>query len=119
MSQTLVLPDDVYEKVTQSAAKRGLTVEAWLKLVSEAAQRSPTAQRDRQRGRDIERLLDKCRAEKATDDDRAELDRLIDEEYRAAVGRADARIAAKRASAGAPRKPSRRSSRTRSASRLQ
>lgn len=96
MSQTLILPDDIYQKLTQSANRRGLTVEAWLELVTDAAQGPPADQRDRRRGRAIERLLERCRAGTAKDKDRSELDRLIDEEYRTAIERADARIATKR-----------------------
>jgi hypothetical protein len=95
MSQTLVLPDDVYRKLTQSAARRGLTVEAWLQAVTDAAQAPPAVENDRRRGRAIERLLAKCRAGSVTKNERTKLDQLIDEEYRIAVERADARIAAK------------------------
>jgi hypothetical protein len=103
MSRTLVLPDSIYRKLTQSASKRGLTVEAWLAAVTNAAQADSGVQGDRRRGRTIERLLAKCRAGSATNGDREELDRLIDEEYRVAVERADARIALRGASSAKPK----------------
>jgi hypothetical protein len=95
MSQTVVLSDHVYRKLTRSAAARGLTVEAWLKLVTDAADGPRAKVRDRHRGRSIEQLLAKCRDRTLTDHERVELDRLVDEEYQVAIERADARIAAK------------------------
>jgi hypothetical protein len=96
MSQTLTLSDSVYRKLTRSAAQRGVSVESWLELLSDAAQRSASRQRDRDRVEKIERILQKCRSGAATDQQRATLDRLVDEEYGIALERADARIAAKR-----------------------
>ena len=96
MNRSLKLSDSVYRKLKRSAAQRGLTVEAWLELMSDAAVRPVARERDRRRGRTIERLLEKCQDGSETDTERAALDRLIDEEYRVAIERADQQIATKR-----------------------
>jgi hypothetical protein len=93
MTRTINLSDNVYRKLTRSAADRGLTVEVWLELLTDAAGR-PTAE-DRRRGRKVEQLLNKRHDGTATDDECETLDRLIDDEYRVAIERADARITAK------------------------
>jgi hypothetical protein len=112
MIRTINLSDSVYQKLTRSAAERGLTVEVWLELMTDAAGRTTAV--DRRRGRKVEQLLIKRQNGTATDDECRALDRLIDEEYRVAIERADARIAAK-SNGGA--EPARRSIRTAPASR--
>jgi hypothetical protein len=93
MTRTINLSESVYQKLTRSAAERGLTVEVWLDLMSDAAG-GATAD-DRRRGRKVEQLLNKRQNGLATDAECETLDRLIDEEYRVAIERVDARIAAK------------------------
>jgi hypothetical protein len=97
MSQTLTLPDELYVKLAQGAAERGLTIESLLARVSELVT-SPTSptQCDRERSLLIERLFAKYDEGGLTDQDRAELDRLIDVDYQEAKVRADRLIAAKR-----------------------
>jgi energy-coupling factor transporter ATP-binding protein EcfA2 len=96
MSQSLTLPDELFNKLAHGAAQRGLTIEALLAFVSDLVvlPDRPTAQ-DRQRQRRIERLLAKYQAGSLTALDRAELDRLIDADYQEANARADRLIAAK------------------------
>jgi hypothetical protein len=96
MSQTLTLPDELYVKLAQGAAERGMTIESLLARVSELVT-SPTSptQRDRERSLLIERLFAKNNEGGLTDQDRAELDRLIDVDYQEANIRADRLIAAK------------------------
>jgi hypothetical protein len=96
MSQTLTLPDQLYVKLAQGAAARGLTIESLLEVVSDlvSSPKRPT-QRDRQRSHLIDDLLAKYAAGGLTDQDRAELDRLIDADYQEANERADRLIAAK------------------------
>src|SRR5580765_8076250 len=79
MSRSLTLPDELFNKLAQGAAQRGLTVEALLAFVSELVLMpdQPT-ERDRERSRRVERLLAKYRAGPLTEQDRADLDRLID-----------------------------------------
>jgi hypothetical protein len=96
VSHTLSLPDELFNKLAQGAARRGLTVEGLLAFVSEvvAVPDRPTAA-DERRSRRIERLLARYRAGRLTERDRADLDRLIDQDYREAIARADRLIAAK------------------------
>jgi len=95
MSQTLTLPDELYNKLTRGAADRGLTIESLLTVVSDmiVLPDRPT-KRDRERTRRIERLLAKYAAGPLTERDRAELDQLIDVDYQDATARADRLIAA-------------------------
>jgi hypothetical protein len=97
MSQTLTLPDELYVKLAQEAAQRGLTIESLLAFVSELVTlpNRPT-RRDRERSRLIERLFAKYDAGALTEEDRAELNQLIDVDYQEANARADRLIAAKR-----------------------
>src|SRR5947209_4922315 len=97
MSQTLTLPDELYVKLERGAAERGLTIESLLAFVSDIVllPSRPTPQ-DRQRSQCIERLLNKYGAGGLTEQDRAELDRLIDMDYQEASARADRLIAATR-----------------------
>jgi hypothetical protein len=112
MIRTLSLSDDVYRKLARSAAERGLTVEVWLELMTDAAGR--TTADDRRRGRKVEQLLGKRRDGTATENECETLDQLIDEEYRVAIKRADARIAANQSR---PPRTARKSNRTASAPR--
>ena len=93
MSRTLILKKDLYDQLVRGAATRGLTVETFLERVVQAvgSSVSQTAQ-DRTRSRRIERLLAKYQEGPLSDHERTELDRLIDEDYQAAVKRADRRI---------------------------
>jgi hypothetical protein len=104
MSQSLTLPDELFNKLAHGAAQRGLTIEALLAFVSELVvlPDQPT-QRDRERQRCIERLLAKYQAGPLTAKDRAELDRLIDADYQEAIARADRLIVAKEAHPDASR----------------
>jgi hypothetical protein len=96
MSQTLELSDDVYERLTRAATARGITIRSLLRVVSDVVvPRIPATAQDRRRGERIERLFEKYRDASLGEAERAELNRLIDEEYRIALQRADARIAAK------------------------
>ncbi len=101
MTRTLSLSDELYNNLAQEAASRGITVESLLAAVSRlmVMPEKPTA-RDRERSRRIERLFDKDRAGRVTDKDREILDRLIDEDYEAAIARADRLIAAKTSRVG-------------------
>ena len=96
MSRTLVLKNDLYDQLARGAAIRGLSVETFLERVAQAvgSSSSQTAQ-DRTRSRRIERLLAKYQEGPLSDAERAELDRLIDDDYQVAVERADRRIEAK------------------------
>jgi hypothetical protein len=97
MSQTLTLPDELYVRLAKGAAERGLTIETLLAFVSDLVLLpSRPTERDRQRSNCIERLFKKYRAGGLTEQDRAELDRLIDVDYQEATARADRLIAAKR-----------------------
>jgi hypothetical protein len=115
MSQNLILPDELFNKLAHGAARRGLTIEALLGFVSELVELPdrPT-QRDRERQRRIERLLAKYKAGPLTAKDRTELNQLIDADYHEAIARADRLIAAKESpshtSAMPPTAPSVRSS---------
>ena len=95
MSRTLVLKNDLYDQLARGAAIRGLSVETFLERVAQAvgSSGSQTAQ-DRTRSRRIERLLAKSQDGPLSDAERAELDRLIDEDYQVAVERADRRVEA-------------------------
>lgn len=99
MSQTLSLPDQLYERLEQGAAERGLTIQSLLEFVSEIFVLPDHAtERDGERVRRIERLLGKYRAGSLTDGDRMKLERLIDADYQQATARADRLIAAKQSS---------------------
>jgi hypothetical protein len=111
MSRTLTLPDELVEKLAHGAARRGMTIEALLSFVSDlVVTKTPATEREKARSRQIERLLEKHRAGRVTDKDRAVLDELIDADYEAAIARADPLIAAKNARTDSPLLPrSRRS----------
>jgi hypothetical protein len=96
MTQTLTLPGEVYRKLAQGAAERGMSVESLLTFVSElvVTPERPTEQ-DQQRSDCIERLLDRFRAGQLSAQDTAELDQLIAADYQAANSRADRLIQAK------------------------
>ena len=97
MSQTLTLPDELYVKLAQGAAERGLTIESLLACVSDLVTppKQPT-QRDRERSLLIEQLFAKHSEGDLTDQDRAELWQLLDVDYQEANARADRLIPAKR-----------------------
>ncbi len=97
MSRTLTLPDELFNKLAQGAAQRGLSIENLLDFVSELViiPDQPSAS-DHERSRCIEGLLTKYHHGPLTEQDRAELDRLIDADYQEALARADRLIAAKR-----------------------
>jgi hypothetical protein len=103
MSQSLTLPDELFNKLAHGAAQRGLTVEGLLAVVSELVvlPERPT-RRDQQRSRRIERLFGRYRSGTLAAEDRAELDRLIDADYQEAIARADHLLAAKQPPPGAP-----------------
>jgi hypothetical protein len=110
MTQTLELPCDVYRKLAQGAAERGMTIESLLTVVSELViLPEQPKQHDRQRCKRIDKLLDQFREGPLDAKARAELDRLIEGDYQAANARADQVISAKqrRAANGLPsgRKP--------------
>jgi hypothetical protein len=94
MSRSVVLPDELFDKLVRGAAHRGVTIETLLAFVSEwvAVPDRPTAE-DRERSRRIERLLAKYSAGPLKESDLAELDKLIDADYQAAIARADRLIA--------------------------
>jgi hypothetical protein len=96
MSETLRLPGEVYQKLAQGAANRGMTIESLLEAVSELVvlPEQPRAA-DRRRSARIEKRLDHFRAGRLSADDRAELDGLIDADYQEATVRADRLIRAK------------------------
>jgi hypothetical protein len=96
MSETLSLPSEVYRKLAQGAAERGMTIESLLQAVSElvVVPDRPT-ERDRHRSDRIDNLLDRFRAGQLKAEDRRELDQLIGADYQAANARADGLIAAK------------------------
>jgi hypothetical protein len=98
MSQSLKLPDELYNKLAKGAMQRGLTIEALLTFVSELVvlPERPTP-RDRERQNRVELLLAKYRSGPLSAQDRAELDRLIDEDYSEAIARADQLIAIQKA----------------------
>jgi hypothetical protein len=101
MNQTLQLPGEVYRKLAQGAAERGMTIDALLAAVSELVvlPAQPTEQ-DRQRSERIDKLLDRFRSGHLNPDDRAELDQLIDADYQSANARADLLIGAKQGRTG-------------------
>ncbi len=102
MSQTLTLPDELYVKLAHGAEQRGLTIEALLAFISEAVVTPEHAsERDQDRSRRIEGLLAKHRAGPLTPEDRAELEALIDADYREAIARADRLIEARKKRRGA------------------
>ncbi len=96
MSQTLTLPDELYVKLARGADRRGLTIEALLAFISEAVTSENASERDQERSRRVEGLLAKHRAAPLTKEDRAELEALIDADYREAIARADRLIAARK-----------------------
>jgi hypothetical protein len=98
MSQSLALPDELFNKLAHGAAQRGLTIEELLTFVSDLVvlPDPPTAQ-DRQRQRRIGRLLAKYQAGPLTARDRAVVDRMIDADYQEANARADRLFAARQA----------------------
>jgi hypothetical protein len=97
MDQTLSLPGDVYRKLANGAARRGMTVESLLAAVSElVALPEQASEQDRRRTARIEKLFDRFRTGRLSANDRAELDQLIDADYRAATERADRLIRGKR-----------------------
>jgi parvulin-like peptidyl-prolyl isomerase len=108
MSQNLTLPNALFNKLAQGAAQRGMTMEALLSFLSELVimPDRPT-ERDRERSRRIEQLLDKYRTGPLTEEDRATLDQLITTDYQEAVARADRLIAVKKSQQAQP--PSRTS----------
>jgi hypothetical protein len=97
MSRSLTLPDELFDKLAQGASQRGLTIEALLAFVSELVRlpERPT-ERDHERSRHIERLLARYRAGPLTEQDRADLEHLIDADYQDAIARADRLIAVKK-----------------------
>jgi len=96
MSQTLTLPGEVYRKLAQGAAERGMTIGSLLAVVSELVALPESAtEADRRRSARIETLLQRSRAGRLGAGDRLELDRLIDTDYQAATARADRLIRAK------------------------
>ena len=90
MSQTLTLPGDIYSKLAQGAAERGMTIESLLAFVSDlvVVPDRPTEQ-DQQRVDRMDRLLDRYRTGKLSAEDGAELNQLIAADYQAANVRAD------------------------------
>jgi hypothetical protein len=97
MSRSLTLPDELFNKLAQGAAQRGLSIEGLLDFVSELVIiPDEPSERDEERSRCIEDLLSKYRNGPLTEGDRAELARLIDADYQEAIARADRLIAAKR-----------------------
>ena len=105
MSQTLTLPDELYRKLAQGAADRGLAIETLLDFVSEllVAPERPT-EHDRQRSARIEQLLDQYRKGTLKECDRAEVARLIDADFENAVRRAGELIAIKESRRGSESK---------------
>jgi hypothetical protein len=97
MSQTLTLPDELYVKLAHGAEQRGLTIEALLAFVSEAVVAPEHAsKRDQKRSRRIEGLLAKHRAGRLSQEALADLEALIDMDYRQAIARADRLIGARK-----------------------
>ncbi len=96
MSQTLTLPDELYARLAQVAAERGLTIESLLKFISDlvASPNRPSAQ-DRERHELLEGLLAKYGTGELQEKDRLQLARLIDMDYQDANARADRVITAK------------------------
>jgi hypothetical protein len=116
MSQTLKLPDELYLKLAQGAEQRGVTIESLLTIVSEAIARERAPESAHNRSRRIESLLTQRRTDSLTQKQRAELEELIDADYREAIVRADRLIAARPKRRERPRqnhsnspKPSKRS----------
>src|SRR5438552_5057730 len=87
MTQALRLPGEVYRKLSQGAAERGMTIESLLTAVSELVAKPGT----RQRSRRIERLFARFRAGRLSAEARAELDNLIGADYQQANMMADHR----------------------------
>jgi hypothetical protein len=87
----------------EGAAQWGLALEALLAFISELVARpeQPTV-RDQQRSRPIERLLARYRPGSLMEEDRAEMNRLIDTDYREAIARADRLIKAKECNLSSP-----------------
>jgi hypothetical protein len=103
MSQILTLPDALFNKLAEGAAQRDMTMERLLSFLSELVVMSdqPT-ERDRERNRRIEELMDKYRTGPLTEEDRANLDNLITSDYQAAMARADRLIAVKKSERARP-----------------
>jgi hypothetical protein len=96
MSHTLTLPDELYVKLAEGAAERGLTIESLLAFVSElVSQPDRRKLKDGERSRSIERLFAKYSAAGLTEQELARLDRLIGLDYDQANVRADRLISAK------------------------
>ena len=96
MSKTLVVSDDVYQRLASGAALRGLTVKSLLRHMSEiVVPRVPTTAEDRRRGEAIERLSNKYQDGPLSSAELGELDRLIDRHYEVAIARAKKLIAEK------------------------
>jgi predicted GIY-YIG superfamily endonuclease len=102
MSQILILPDELYLKLSQGAAERGLTIEELLGFVS-ALRAVPD--RATERSRRIDRLLARYGRGKINEKDCAELNHLIDADYQAASACADKLIAAKQSRQGTAPSP--------------
>jgi len=96
ITQAVELPAEVYRKLAQGAAERGMTIESLLTVVSElvALLEQPT-ELDRQRCKRIDKLLDLVRDGTLDAKVRTELDQLIESDYHAANARADQLISAK------------------------
>ena len=97
MPQTLTLPDELYRKLAQGAAKQGVSVESLLTFVSDlfVNPENPTP-REQERSQRIEHLFGKFRQGALTEDDRVQLEHLVDLDYQEAIARADRLIAEKK-----------------------
>ena len=74
MSQTLTLAGEVYRKLAQGAAERGMTIGSLLAVVSESVALPESAtEADRRRSARIETLLERSRAGRLSAEDRARL----------------------------------------------
>jgi hypothetical protein len=109
MTQTLSLPSEVYRKLAQAAAERGMTVESLLAAVSDLVVRDQPTEQDRQRSDRIDKLLDRFRSGHLNEADRQALDQLIQADYHAANTGADCLIGAKQRRARNGRSTSKRS----------
>ncbi len=104
MRQTLTLPDELFDKLARGAAQRGLTIENLLDVMSDLVViPDRSSARDQERSRRIENLRARYRDGLLTEQDRADLNALIDADYREAVTRADRLIAAKQSRSARPR----------------
>lgn len=109
MTETLELPRDVYRKLAQGAAERGMTIQSLLTAVSELVvlPEQPT-QRARQRSKHIDKLLGQFREGRLEAKGRRILDHLIEGDYQAANTRADRLISAKQRGTGNELPPERK-----------